>query len=282
MDTTQDKLYAAGSISCARSISQEESETINNSNVQYSFGDFVLSSTRILFHKDKRLSISPKELGVLNLLVSSAGELVTKSQMIHEVWYDGNVGEESLTRCIYVLRRILQEGKNERFIDTVYGKGYRFAIPVTRIAAVANTGDARCVFAVFPFRLAGDANSLGLQDAIVQQLAGCASLGLQVLPSSLTLNCRTTESTLELLEKVRPHYYLTGYELTMDGAPSIRIELIRAHDHRVLHRECIDRGMLNEGDYFSRRLKEMIMQTVPGLARGNKLTTAEQTITPVA
>ncbi|WP_320410101.1 winged helix-turn-helix domain-containing protein [Candidatus Williamhamiltonella defendens] len=42
------------------------------------------------------------------------------------------MSEESLTRCIYVLRHLLHENKNNRYIDTVYRKGYRFIQPVTQ------------------------------------------------------------------------------------------------------------------------------------------------------
>lgn len=233
--------------------------------VQYAFGDFLLNSSRVLFHKDKRLSISPKELGVLSLLLESAGELVTKAQIIHEVWYGGNVGEESLTRCIYVLRRILQEEKDHRYIDTVYGKGYRFTLPVTRILPARPGMPARCVLAVFPFRLAGDIDTVGLQDAIVQQLAPCSPLGLHVLPTSLTMNCRTTDATLQLLDKIRPDYYLTGYELNLGGAPSLRIELMRAEDHLVLLRERVAKAHLGDEGRFLRTLKPLILGALPGM-----------------
>lgn len=233
--------------------------------VQYAFGDFLLNSSRVLFHKDKRLSISPKELGVLSLLLESAGELVTKAQIIHEVWYGGNVGEESLTRCIYVLRRILQEEKDRRYIDTVYGKGYRFTLPVTRILPARPGMPARCVLAVFPFRLAGDIDTVGLQDAIVQQLAPCSPLGLHVLPTSLTMNCLTTDATLQLLDKIRPDYYLTGYELNLGGAPSLRIELMRAEDHLVLLRERVAKDHLGGDGRFLQTLKPMILGALPGM-----------------
>jgi soluble lytic murein transglycosylase-like protein len=39
------------------------------------------------------------------------------------------VAEESLTRCIYSLRKYL--GADKGFIKTIYGRGYRFTCPVT-------------------------------------------------------------------------------------------------------------------------------------------------------
>ncbi|WP_413735608.1 winged helix-turn-helix domain-containing protein [Sodalis sp. RH21] len=240
---------------------------INHFKVQYTFGDFILNSTRILFYKDQKISISPKELGVLILLLESAGEVVTKDRLINEVWSGGNVAEESLTRCIYVLRRLLQEGKHNRFIDTVYGKGYRFTLPVTRItpAEKAATGSANAIVAVLPFDMTGHLDTLGLHDSLVQEMSGYASAGLHVLPSSLTLSCRSVQSTLELLEKIRPDYYLTGYELSLGNQPSLRIELIRTHDHFVMHREGIslDAGLTN--DRVKNLLRPLILRHIPGL-----------------
>ncbi|WP_213990314.1 winged helix-turn-helix domain-containing protein [Sodalis sp. dw_96] len=234
-------------------------EVINRIRVQYSFGDFILQPSRVLFHKSKQINISPKELGVLILLLESAGEVVTKEQIINDVWCGGNVGEESLTRCIYVLRRILQEGKHQRFIDTVYGKGYRFSLPVTKVVPVERPVSASCIFAVLPFKLNSQPQALGLHDAIVQEMSGYASAGLHVLPSSMTLNCGSMLTTLDMLEKIRPDFYLTGYELQLSDGPCLRMELIRAHDHVVMHRTGIALGNPPSADNINALLKPLLL-----------------------
>ncbi|NDL61530.1 winged helix-turn-helix domain-containing protein [Acerihabitans arboris] len=245
-------------------------EVVNHFKGQYTFGDFILNSTRVLFHKDRQISISPKELGVLILLLESAGEVVSKDRLIDEVWSGGNVGEESLTRCIYVLRRILQEGKQDRFIDTVYGKGYRFALPVTRVTPRERFATANCIFAVLPFNLAGHLDVLELHDGLVQEMTGYAAMGLHVLPSSLTLNCRTLQSTLELMEKIKPDYYLTGYQLTQASGPSLRVELMRAQDHQVLHREAIRLDGQLTLAAINHRITPLLLQHIPCLRKGGQ------------
>lgn len=239
MMTSLKETHATKSGSLSLPIKGVRKEVINHFNVQYSFGEFILKTSRVLYHKNQQINISPKELGVLVMLLESDGEVVTKDQIIHEVWSGGNVGEESLTRCIYVLRRILQENKDQRFIDTVYGKGYRFALPVTRMKPNERQSAAECIFAVLPFKLSSPVDALGLHDAIVQELSEYAATGLFVLPASLTLNCSSVPATLDVLEKFRPDCYLTGHELVLADKPSLRVELIRAHDHVVLHRESI-------------------------------------------
>ncbi|KWU48686.1 winged helix-turn-helix domain-containing protein [Pseudomonas palleroniana] len=86
-------------------------------------------------HPDGRLTggeadiqLPPKEGQVLRLLLASAGTLVTKDRLLERVWPRGEVAEESLTRCIYALRKHLRGDK--AFIKTIYGRGYRFTCPV--------------------------------------------------------------------------------------------------------------------------------------------------------
>jgi two-component system OmpR family response regulator len=98
------------------------------------------STTSLVFahwtlHEDGRLTgretdiqLPPKEGSVLRLLLVSGGSLMTKDRLLALAWPRGEVADESLTRCIYALRKHLKADKG--FIKTVYGKGYRFTCPV--------------------------------------------------------------------------------------------------------------------------------------------------------
>lgn len=86
-------------------------------------------------HEDGRLTgeradvqLPPKECQVLRLLLVSGGALMTKDRLLELAWPQGEVAEESLTRCIYSLRKYL--GADKGFIKTIYGRGYRFTCPV--------------------------------------------------------------------------------------------------------------------------------------------------------
>ncbi|WP_242166875.1 MULTISPECIES: winged helix-turn-helix domain-containing protein [unclassified Pseudomonas] len=74
------------------------------------------------------IQLPPKEWHVLRLLLASGGELMTKDRLLALVWPRGEVAEESLTRCIYALRKHLKKDKD--FIKTIYGRGYRFTCAV--------------------------------------------------------------------------------------------------------------------------------------------------------
>lgn len=98
------------------------------------------SATSLVFahwtlHGDGRLTgggtdiqLPPKEGQVLRLLLGSGGSLMTKDRLLELAWPRGEVAEESLTRCIYSLRKHLKADKG--FIKTIYGRGYRFTCPV--------------------------------------------------------------------------------------------------------------------------------------------------------
>ena len=95
----------------------------------------ALVFARWTLHGDGRLTgegadvqLPPKEWQVLRLLLVSGGMLMTKDRLLEIAWPQGEVAEESLTRCIYSLRKHL--GADKGFIKTIYGRGYRFACPV--------------------------------------------------------------------------------------------------------------------------------------------------------
>ncbi|AZF12042.1 Invasion protein iagA [Pseudomonas sp. R2-37-08W] len=92
------------------------------------FAHWTLHEDGRLTGRETDIQLPPKEGSVLRLLLVSGGSLMTKDRLLALAWPRGEVADESLTRCIYALRRHLKSDKG--FIKTVYGKGYRFTCPV--------------------------------------------------------------------------------------------------------------------------------------------------------
>ena len=92
------------------------------------FARWTLHGDGRLTGADLDIQLPPKEGHVLRLLLASGGALMTKDRLLELAWPRGEVAEESLTRCIYSLRKHLRADKG--FIKTIYGKGYRFTCPV--------------------------------------------------------------------------------------------------------------------------------------------------------
>jgi DNA-binding winged helix-turn-helix (wHTH) protein len=104
------------------------------SDVAYRFESFCLDTgSRILTKKGEKVHLATKPMGVLRLLVESAGKLVTSGDFYKQLWGITKVKalDNNLNKQISVLRKALGEGpKDNRYIETFPHQGYRFAAPV--------------------------------------------------------------------------------------------------------------------------------------------------------
>ncbi|MBK9163398.1 MAG: winged helix-turn-helix domain-containing protein [Acidobacteria bacterium] len=97
----------------------------NVSNNLYEFGDFTLNEReRNLWRGDAVVQLPPKVFDTLLLLVKNAGSTVSKEEMLDQVWAGSFIEESNLSQNVYTLRQVL--GRNEKFIETVPRRGYKF------------------------------------------------------------------------------------------------------------------------------------------------------------
>jgi DNA-binding winged helix-turn-helix (wHTH) protein len=153
------------------------------------FGDFRLDRrSGVLFGRDERGVFAPVALGsralaILDVLVESPGELVTRAEILAVVWPGTAVEDSNLNVQIAALRRVLDQGRTEgSCIQTVPGRGYRFAVPVTRVAAEARAKTAlpmggvpplpdKPSLAVMPFQnMSGDPEQEYFADGVVEEI----------------------------------------------------------------------------------------------------------------
>lgn len=81
---------------------------------------------------DATHSVEPKVMGVLLQLAVRAESVVSKDEILSAVWPKTYVNEDAVTRCISVLRHILEDDpQNPRFIKTVFKVGYCLLVPIT-------------------------------------------------------------------------------------------------------------------------------------------------------
>ncbi len=99
----------------------------------YQFGPFYLDVAEQQLRQDRHvLPLTPKVFDVLRVLVQNSGHLVEKERLLAEVWPDNFVEEGALSRSVSILRKALGNGGSEqKYIETVPKRGYRFIAPVT-------------------------------------------------------------------------------------------------------------------------------------------------------
>lgn len=92
---------------------------------------------------DETISLEPKVMDVCLLLAARGGDVVSRDELIDQVWAVKFGSDESLTRAIYILRRALAHvSGDDKPIETVSKKGYRLAVPVTLLGLTAAVEDA--------------------------------------------------------------------------------------------------------------------------------------------
>jgi eukaryotic-like serine/threonine-protein kinase len=98
----------------------------------YDFDRFRLDvEDRVLLRNGEILPLTQKAFDVLLILVERNGRVVTKDELMTEVWADTIVEEGSLAQNIYTLRKLLGVGSTgEDYIKTVPRRGYRFSATV--------------------------------------------------------------------------------------------------------------------------------------------------------
>jgi DNA-binding winged helix-turn-helix (wHTH) protein/Tol biopolymer transport system component len=105
----------------------------------YTFGSFRLDAReRLLICGGQPVPLAPKTFEALLLLVQNAGHLVTKDNLMKELWPDAFVEEANLTKHISMLRKVLNGTANgQEYIETIPKHGYRFVATVANGAHVA-------------------------------------------------------------------------------------------------------------------------------------------------
>src|SRR3954464_4686428 len=108
----------------------------------FRFEEFCLDRHGNLLRADRSpVPMGSRALDVLRVLVEKHGQLVPKQDIMDAVWPGLAVEESNLTVQISALRRTLDLGHTgASCIQTVTGRGYRFAWPTTRTGATDQAG----------------------------------------------------------------------------------------------------------------------------------------------
>ena len=98
----------------------------------YGFGSYRLDAVeRVLLRDGQPITLPPKDLETLLVLVERAGPIVEKEELLEKVWPGVFVEEGNLARHIFNLRQVLGDNPDGRkYIETIPKRGYRFVAAV--------------------------------------------------------------------------------------------------------------------------------------------------------
>ena len=103
---------------------------------KFRFGDFELDpARRSLTRSGELLALNSKTFDLLCRLVENHGTVVTKDELLEQVWPGQFVEENNLTVQISALRKVFRDkGSAHPIISTIPGKGYSFVADVIDVS----------------------------------------------------------------------------------------------------------------------------------------------------
>jgi TolB-like protein/Tfp pilus assembly protein PilF len=221
--------------------------------------------------------VEPQVYDLLRYLVENRDRTVTKDDLNAAIWHGRIVSEAALSSRIKAARRAVGDnGRDQRVIRTLHGRGFRFVAPVEAAGAAAapsapvgsaspQPGDVageRPAIAVLPFEnLGGGQDDDYLADAVADEIA--LLLGrhrwLQVISrqSSAGLEARAATNTREVGAALGASYLLDGSVRRAGSQVRVTARLVSVADGTQLWSEHYDRELAN---IFA--LQDEIAQTI--------------------
>jgi len=210
---------------------------------QYRIGAFLVDpSSNLLQHGDQDTRLEPKVMDVLSALVKNPGQVITRGELIEQVWGQGYYADESLTRNISILRGLFRRtDKAVEYIQTITKRGYRLAVPVEVVSESAAvlvadkhqaTNAPTPVLAVLAFdNLSGAQELERLSDGVSEEILLSVAQGtdLKVIGRASSFRFRGADKAAS---NVAAHL---GVSHVLDGSLQMLGERLRIHAELI---EC--------------------------------------------
>ena len=231
----------------------------------YEFGSYRLEpATRTLLCNGQIVELTPKAVETLRVLVQHPGQVVSKEDLLGEVWPETFVEEGSLTRNISDLRRALC-GSGEQLIETIPRRGYRLSVAVRRCEGASETTAA--TLAVLPFETLDDFadSNIGLRiaEALAIRLTALKEMRVQPLLARESLLRRSEGNPLDI------GFVLSGTVQRDQALARATVQLVEANSGTLVWAESFDEAA---NDLFL--LEDSIAEQIAG-AVGLALTTEQ-------
>src|ERR1044072_9454532 len=238
-----------------------------HNNLCYEFGPYQLNvNTRLLKRSGETISLTPKAADILGLLITRAGQLVEKDELLKEIWPDTFVEEANLSQNIFYLRKALGDDRaGPKYIETVTRRGYRFIANVRVVEAEDNhvpNGvhvSNQPVVAVLPFtNVMGDPEVeylvQGITDNIINNLSRISKL--RVMSRSAVFRYKTKDPQ-QAGRDLGTQIVVVGKINSQPGQNVIAVELVDTLTGWQLWGESIDseeQGLLEVQEAITRQI----------------------------
>lgn len=196
----------------------------------YRFGEFELDAEAFrLRSAEGPVPAEPQAIEFLLFMIRNRDRMVSKDEL-HQVFWNGRfVSDAALSTLVRSARRVLGDtGRDQTYIETEYGRGFRFAAEVTEAAEGLHDRARTAVpaIAVLPFdNLSGAAeNDIiadGLTGELISALARTRSFAVTARHSAFAMRDRTMD--------LRQAGAALGVDYLLEGSVNRDGDRIRIH-----------------------------------------------------
>lgn len=203
----------------------------------YEFGPFRLDlMVRRLYLQDNPILLSAKTFDILKILVEHLGQIVTKEELISQVWVNQFVEENNLTVRIASLRKALGESTENRYIETASGRGYRFVARVQEVPNRRSESEAETLNSIAVLPLINENNQQklnylcdGITESLIQSLSQLADLKVMSRSTVLRYKGRKVDP-LAAGQELGVGAVLVGNLNQISGSILLNIEVVDVND----------------------------------------------------
>jgi TolB-like protein len=218
------------------------------------------------------IHLEPKMMGVLVCLAQRCGDVVSKEQLVQEVWRDTFVTDDVLIRCVSELRKAFGDSAGRpTVIETIPKRGYRLLLPVVPVAHSARSRNALQAqfadsIAVLPFENTGhdpdmEYLSEGIAETIINSLSRLPQL--RVVPRTTAFQYKGRPwNPAQIGRELGVRIVLTGHVVQRGDRLVVGAELIDPVQHAQLWGRTVDR---KKEDIFS--IESEIAAEIPNYLR---------------
>ncbi len=106
------------------------------------FAGYTLDLNKVeLRHGAAPVAVEPQVFNLLVFLVTHRDRMVSKDELLDELWGHRFVSESALSTQIKAARRVVGDnGRDQRLIKTIHGRGFRFVAPVADMSTDVGVG----------------------------------------------------------------------------------------------------------------------------------------------
>ncbi|MGY4622941.1 winged helix-turn-helix domain-containing tetratricopeptide repeat protein [Bradyrhizobium sp. USDA 4486] len=263
----------------------------------YSFSDFTLDTDRRELRRGaEAISVTPQVFDLLYYLIRNRERVVSKDDLVREVWGGRIVSDAALTTRLNGARSAIGDtGEKQDFIKTLPRKGFRFVGAVQEAQTLANetvgsrgrTGDAppRLSIVVLPFaNLSGDREQDYFVDGVTESLTTDLSRiagSFVIAPNSAVLYKGRAVDVRQVGRELNVRYVLEGSVQRSGKRLRMNVQLIDANSGQHLWADRFEKAVVDlfdmQDEIVSRLANTLGTQLIEAEARR-----AERTLHPDA